>query len=621
MVLADFTVGYEIMNKPYRELNDKTVIERQNEDQKKFNSFQDPKSNDPDEAWKSNAIRPITRNRTISIAAHVTGSLMFPHIFAQNENQEEDKDCATVMRDLMEWSADQAGYEKTILYAVIAALVNPAVIVHTEYAEVYRKIKEITSKDKWEEKEVLDEILSGFQDSIVPIDELFIGDIYEHDIQKQPFLIRRRAIDYRVAEAKYGEHENFKKYVRAGLQILSYDGGATFYEQFDENLRERLVEEIIYYNRSKDLQLVFCNGVLVCKPDYPNPRKDKKYPYTKTGYELIDEGKFFYYKSLVSKMSSDQDVVDTLYRMVIDGSFLRLMPPIAAFGGEEIKSNVIVPGKVTRFSDTAAKMDKIDIGNDLQAGYSALERVEQSISESSNDVMQSGQGMKGAQTAFEVSRLEQNARIMLGLFGKMIGFLVKEYGELRISDILQFMTVAEVDEISNGVKFRSFVMPEKTVDGSTKSRKIDFTLDVSEEPKTKDQILEESFGLLDEEGGLDSRTQIFKVNPNLFRRMKYLVKVTPDVVTPPSENVKKALNLEEFDRLITLPFIDQEAVTRDLLLGSYDATKDDPDKYILDRSQMQMAQAMGMEEKPGGMAQKLANPTPGGTSELLSKVV
>jgi hypothetical protein len=69
---------------------------------------------------------------------------------------------------------------------VIAALVNPAVIIHTEYAEVYRKIKEITSKDKWTEKEVLDELLSGFQDSIVPIDELFIGDIYEHDIQNNP---------------------------------------------------------------------------------------------------------------------------------------------------------------------------------------------------------------------------------------------------------------------------------------------------------------------------------------------------------------------------------------------------------------------------------------------------
>jgi hypothetical protein len=136
-------------------------------------------------------------------------------------------------------------------------------------------------------------------------------------------------------------------------------------------------------------------------------------------------------------------------------------------------------------------------------------------------------------------------------------------------------------------------------------------------------LLEESFNLLDQEGGLEGKTQIYKVNPTLFRRMKYLVKVTPDVVTPPSENVKKALNLEEFDRLIALSFIDQEAVTRDLLLGSYSATKDDPDKYIKDQSQMQLQQALGATESPqtGGMAQKLANPAPGGPSALLSKVV
>jgi hypothetical protein len=108
LVLSDFSLGYQIMNKPYRESNDKTVIERQSADQKAFNSFQDPKGTDPDEAWKSNAIRPITRNRTISIAAHVTGALMFPHIFAQNENQEEDKDGATVMKDLVEWSPWQS---------------------------------------------------------------------------------------------------------------------------------------------------------------------------------------------------------------------------------------------------------------------------------------------------------------------------------------------------------------------------------------------------------------------------------------------------------------------------------------------------------------------------------
>ena len=49
---------------------------------------------------------------------------------------------------------------------------------------------------------------------------------------------------------------------------------------------------------------------------------------------------------------------------------------------------------------------------------------------------------------------------------------------------------------------------------------------------------------------------------------------------PSSENVKKAMNLEAYDRAIANPLLDQEAVTRALLLRSYDATKDDPDRFI-----------------------------------------
>lgn len=622
-VLKDFNLGYEIMHKPYREFNDMSVIERQAKDQKTFNSFIDPKSTDPDEAWKSNAFRPITRNKVISIAAHITGSLIFPHVEAQNDQQEEDKDAAQVMKDLMEWSAEQSNYERTFLYAVIAALVNPAVIIHTQFAETYRTIKEIQESGKWTEKKVLDEILSGFIDSLVPIDELFIADIYESDIQKQPFLIRRRAIDFSTAESLYCDNPNFKEYVRPGLQILYAEATDSFYEQYDETLQNRLVEEITYYNRSKDLQLVFLNGVLVTDPDQPNPRKDKKYPFAKTGYETFDEGKFFYYKSLVNKLKPDQDVINTLYQMVIDGTFLQLMPPTVVYGNEFVSSSVVTPGTITHFKDPNSKLEKVDVQNNLTAGFNALNKMEDSVSESSSDVLSQGQSNKGNQTAFEVSRLEQNARIMLGLFGKMIGFLVKDFGELRMSDIIQFLTVGDVEELSSeatNLKFKSFILPGKSVDGKTKTRKIDFDLDLPDEPTPQEEYDKMEFDLLDKEGGMDGKMRIYKVNPTLFRRLKYKVKVTPDLVTPTSENVKKAMNLEAYDRAIANPLIDQEAVTRELLLGSYEATKDDPDKFI---SKAPVAQQNGSgQAQDSGLASILASPQKqGSTPELLAKTL
>lgn len=594
-IVENFAISNEIRNNTYEEFNGLTLLQRQNKDQRAFNIWQENRD-DGDDSWKSNAVRPIERNRIISIAAHIAGTLIAPKVFAQNDRDEEDKEAADVMRDLMEWRSDQADYSKTFLYSVIGALVNPAVIVHTEYADVKRKIKEIKENGSWTEKEVQDEIFSGFQDTIVPVDELYIANIYEEDIQKQEFLIWRKVIDFGTAEAKYGSKENFK-YVKPGIQNILQ--GEQIYAQEDKDLQSRLVEEIVFFHRGKDLQLTLLNGTLISKADQPNPRKDKMYPFAKSGYEIVDEGKFFYYKSLANKLSVDGDVVNTLYRMIIDGTFLQLMPPTAIFGDEEVNSNIIMPGVITSFGKDT-KMEKIDVGSNLGAGLNVLQKVEGSISESSQDVMQSGIAAKGGQTAFEISRLEQNARVMLGLFGQMIGFLVKDLGKLFLDDIVQFMTVAEVGELTTGdgaLKFRNVLIPEKIVDGKAVTRKIDFDMNLPEEV-TEEEDMMMSKSIMEEEGGLDSDKEIYKVNPTLFRELKYKVRVAPDAAAPKSDNVKKALALELYDRAIANPLSDQEAIFRDLLLGSYDKTRNDTDKYIKGQESTQLNKLLGGESAP-----------------------
>lgn len=598
MVLEDFGLASEIRNKAYTEFNNKSLLERINEDQKAFNSYQEDNSQDPEFGWKSNAIRPITRNKIISIAAHITGSIIYPQVFAQNENDEEDKEAASVMRDLMEWTYDQSEYDKTFVYAVISACVNPAVIIEDCYLENYRTIKEITNNEKWASKNVLDEEFSGFKNPIVPIDEIFIGDIYEPNIQKQPFIIRRRAITYSSALAQYRDNKNFE-YVNPGIQSLYDENTGMFYEVQDDTLESRLVEEIIYYNRTLDLRLVFLNGIIITNPEQPNPRQDKKYPFVKFGYETIND-RFFYYKSLAFKLGPDQDVINSLYQMIIDGSFLQLMPPSVVYGNEEVNSSIITPGKITRFTEPETKFEKIDAGTNLNAGFNTIKIVEKSLAESSMDILQQGMSITGSQTAFEIDRLEENARIMLGLFGKMIGFAVEELGRLRSNLILQHLTVGEVDEITGTggkLKFKKFLFNNKTSEGKSKTRRIEFDMGLPDE-MTQGDALNRSYEVLDEEGGLDSEKEIIKVNPTLFRRSKFLFRVYPEMVVPPSNRVKKAFNLEEYDRAIQNPLANQETLYKDLLLGSYDTTRDNVDKYIKKPEELQQT-----NEQPGLVGQ------------------
>ena len=589
MVIRQFGLGYLNMYKPRREFNDLSVIGRMTIDQMSFNTYQPNNGEAPEgdiiNGWRSNAIRPIVRNKCISIAAHATAQLIFPKVFSYNGQSEVQEDAARVMRDLIEWSADQSKYSETSLNAIITALFNPASIYYTEYGEVYRNVKrQKDGKGKWVVEKMLDEDLSGFKDQPVPMDELYIEDFYQSDIQKQAWLIWRRVIGYDLASVKYGNYDNFK-YVKPGVQILYNDANQTFYESYDSNMRTDDVEEIIYFNKKMDLKLIIVNGVLMTDADNPNPRNDKLYPFVKFFYENLDEGKCFYGKSLAFKMQNDANIVNTLYPMIIDGTYLNIFQPMINFGSETIGSDVIIPGGVTQLSDPNSKLTPIAVAGNLKAGMDTLMKVEESVSESSEEPIMNGQQPGADTTAYEISRLEQNSNTVLGLFLKTIASFVRQYGRLRVGDILQYLTILDADKITDDATlvYKTFV-----VQGSSKnsSKKIEFTSDIPDQMSEK-EMLDKSYEVKSKEDKLGM--EIARVNPTLFRDLCYQLVVTPDVMHPRSDDLERAMKLELYDRAIQNPQADQEKVFKDFLLGAYKDVKE-PDDYVAQQQPQQQGQ-------------------------------
>jgi len=603
MVLRHFILGYQTMYKPRFEFNDLSTVGRMTIDQMSFNTYQpnngEALEGDLVRGWRSNAIRPVVRNKCISIAAHATAQLIFPKVFAYNDQSEVQEEAAKVMRDLIEWSAEQSRYPETSLNAVIAAVVNPAAIYYTEYGEVYRNVKNVKEKGKWKVEKMLDEDLSGFKDTPVPVDELYIENWYENDIQKQGWLIWRRVIGYDLASTKYGHYEKFK-YVKPSVQVIYNDANQLFYEVYDSNMRTESVEEVIYWNKKMDLKLIMVNGVLLTDFDNPNPRNDKLYPFVKFGYENIDEGKCFYYKSLAFKMQSDANIINTLYPMVIDRSYLATFPPMVNFGSETIGSDVIIPGGVTQLTDPNAKLNPIDFGQGVKEGLDMLKQVEESISESSEESIMQGQSPGADTTAYEISRLEQNSNTILGLFLKMIASYVRQYGRLRVGDILQYLTILDADKITDDPElvYKTFMVKGS---GKNETKKIEFTADVPDE-MTEDEYLKRSNSLKQKEDALGM--EIAQVNPTIFRDLCYRIIVSPDVMHPRSDDLERAMKLELYDRSIQNPMADQEKVFKDFLLGAYKDVKD-PDDYI----QKQQAQPQQTGQLVPGQ-KPLAQPSP-----------
>lgn len=618
MIIRQFALGYQTMYKPRREFNDMSVIGRMTVDQMSFNTYQPNNGEAPEgdliNGWRSNAIRPIVRNKCISTAAHATAQLIFPKIFAYNDQSNVQEDAARVMEDLMEWSAEQSDYTKTSLDAVISSIINPASLTYTEFGEVYRNVKreKDDSGKKWKVEKMLDEDLSGFKDTPVPVNELFIENVYENDIQKQGWLIWRRVIGYDLASVKYGHYDNFK-FVKPGVQIIFDDANNVFYEVYDSNMRTESVEEVIYWNKKMDLKLVMVNAVLLTDFDNPNPRQDKLYPFVKFGYENIDEGKFFYYKSLAFKLQSDANIVNTLYPMIIDGTYLNIFQPMTNSGSETIGSDVIIPGKVTNLTDPNSKLNPIAVAGNIKSGMDTLMKVEESISDSSESPIQEGQDPGGDTTAYEISRLEQNAATVLGLFIKMIAQYVKQYGRLRIGDIIQHLTIVDVDKITDDAElvYKTFLVSGK---GKFNKKKIQFTNDVPEDPQSSKQALNNSYDVLKEEKA--TGMEIYKANPTLFRELCYKVVVSPDVLHPRSDDLERAMKLELYDRAIANPMADQESIFKDFLLGAYKDIKK-PEDYISKQPQQPQSNSpMGVVPSPMANMSKMPLPQGGSVDKL-----
>jgi hypothetical protein len=96
--------------------------------------------------------------------------------------------------------------------------------------------------------------------------------------------------------------------------------------------------------------------------------------------------------------------------------------------------------------------------------------------------------------------------------------------------------------------------------------------------KSKDDYLEASYKVKEENE--EKGMEIAKVNPELFRELQYMVTVSPDVLSPRSEDLERAYDLELFDRMIQAPTVFDPEETAKLLLRSNPSTKKDPDNFL-----------------------------------------
>jgi len=583
--IADFTgyvkkayaEGERILNTPWLELNNRSIIDDENRGQLMFNAFVDIEAEDPREEWKWRGTRSMARNKGIAMHAQLTGNYLLPIFMAQNENDEIDRDFSEVMRDIIEWMAlpTNSNYQSSFLQIVFGIITNPVTFMGADFYEVLQSIKAKKEDGGYELKGMIDEVLSGFRAPIWSSSQVLITNAYERNIQKQKCLIKRRWVEKDELEARWGEHSHWD-YVQSGVRSIYNEENGVFYDVKDLD-HPNLVAEEIYLERRDDTEVVFLGGVYMGEENLNNPIRHRdyrgapKYNVVPFGYYHISDH-FFYYKSMMNALGWDNMLYDALSEVVMNRALLETEMPIAISGTDKVDSDVIFPNAVVAMEDPAARITPLLPVSNMVAGFNALRETEKSMTEASVNPTIAGQLPEASQKAYSVAQAQANARKLISGVGKSLAESVVQYGDLMKDIALNNITVPQVEELVGGVmklKYRSFLLEKQINGGGVFNRSIRFDESLIGRKMTEQERKEKSLKLLNESGWPDKKDAIYLVNPELFAKFRYLSRVDIEEMFVKNQEYWQPVLLNLKTALMNDPYTDQEGLTRKVMYAFF----------------------------------------------------
>jgi len=264
----------------------------------------------------------------------------------------------------------------------------------------------------------------------------------------------------------------------------------------------------------------------------------------------------------------DNLLIDAQYEVGMNRIFLDTNMPIAISGTDKVDSDIIFPNSVVAFADKDVKasplLPQANMGN-LFAGMSA---VEKSMDESSVSDVSAGQLPSGDQKATALNIAERNAKTLILGVGKTLAESIVQFGGLMSDIAINHLTIPQVEELSSGenkMKYRSFILKNKTVSGRNVSKviKLDKSL-LGIEMTDKEKKLA-GMKLLEQAGYPNNNQEIYRVNPELFSRMKFLTRCEPERMFPKNEEFMQAMFTQLQKQMENNPYVSLEALTRKTL--------------------------------------------------------
>jgi hypothetical protein len=531
------------------EFDGQTFLQYLESNRKGANTYIEPKKNKEDTNFVSGTIR----QKLFAYLAAINNLDLSPDVQALDDKQEDIRELGEAMEDIMWEAGRQDGDDEKKILRQYNLLTEGTVFVEELWESRFSKKKtfkgemngKIESKD-W--RPILKKDFEGATRRILMPENVFLGDIRQYEISRQPYIFTVEIMSYEEAMGTYGKWQRWKDVPRKVTMIASEGKTGVFspIHFFDSTLKDE-VEIVKYQDRWNDEFMIMINGVMMLPVGFPlsglTPTGD--YSIEKQVYEPISPF-FSYGKSLVARMKTASAILDEMYRLAVLKTQKSFAPPMANNTGRVLSSRIFAPGKITIGIDPE-RLKPIDpSGRAVEGGeFSMINMLQQNIDRSSVDPTFAGQTPQGSPTATQILEVQRQAKLMIGLTVFVCALLEEKLAWLRLYNILKNW-FEPVDRVKNEYtgdfinRYRS-VSREKIIEGEGSGRvqtKLVDELPAPEEILEQEKVLSKP----------SKPVRMIFLSPDDIKQSKY----TWYIVVAPKEKKTDALSKVMFNEMMQI---------------------------------------------------------------------
>jgi hypothetical protein len=538
------------------EFDGQTFSEYAESNRKLANAFITPKRNKQDTTYVTGTVR----QKLTAILSLINNMSLTPEVMAFNQDLVQEVTLGQGIEDIIYKTDQLDNDDERKLARQYSLLEQGTVFVEECWYEKWIHEKElnkpfdgknIDSIEWTNRKKKIDSLPT--RNILVP-ENVFLGDITQPEMRRQPYVFTVEQIPYSEAESIYGNWKRWKHVSKDVTYLQQTPTESQYNRNFSiTELKKNHVEVVKYQNRFKNEYAIFLNGVLMTPAGMPMIRKwgeEIEYSITSQLLWLISPH-FAYGRSLGSIMKNKEALLNEFYRTAILKTQASFNPPRGNLTGQILSSRIFMPGTITNGLDPSKIPALGETQGMTKSEMAMIQEIQKGMEEDVPSGSLAGKNPIGVNrvTATQSNNIKTQADILTTLTVFACTMLEVKCGTLRMWNVLENwfepIGVNVKDSVDGSKKYlenkyRSISI-EKNIEGEGPGYSM---VNVTKEQMTPLDIYRKEEKIKKQTG---KPTRITNINPDII---KY-AKMTWYVVVNPKQKKNSDLSKVLFSEMLT----------------------------------------------------------------------